>query len=112
MKSKLDRALLIAETAKSHGEMTPKLAVWVTAAWVSFAAEAVVSLADPTELVDKEELQAVLLESWGRVRSLVDNINMNVFPKFMWTAIRVSVPSLIPSIVTYLAEELDKGELK
>jgi hypothetical protein len=112
MKSKLDRALLIAESAKSHGEMTPKLAVWVTAAWVSFAAETVVSLADPTELVDKEELQAVLSESWERVQVLVDDIDMNMFPKFMWTAMKLSMSSFIPSVVTYLAEELDKGELK
>lgn len=110
MNTKLARALAAAEIAQEKGELTFKLAAWVGAAWVSFAAEAVVQLADPHEAVDKGALSAMLETSWERARAVIDDVPMGWFAKFMWTAARSTVPSVLPSVVAYLAEELDKGE--
>ncbi len=110
MNVKLARAIRVAEIAREKGDLGIKEAAWVAAAWVSFAAEAVIQLADPTEKVDKVALAAMLETSWERARILIDEVPKTWFAQFAWTTARSAIPSLIPSIVAYLASELDKGE--
>jgi hypothetical protein len=110
MNTKLARAIMAAETAKAQGTLDFKTATWLVAAWVAFAAESVVQLANPNEYVDKAALTDMLETSWKQLSAVIDDIPMSLFTNFIWVSARSRVLSVIPSAVDYLATELDKGE--
>jgi len=104
------RALASTEIATRDGVVSPKEALWLVAAWLCLAAEAVYRLADPTEQVDQAELTDTLTSAWNRVAVLVDGIELPFWAGYGWQAVKTTVPGLIPRVVEALSRFIDAGE--
>lgn len=110
MSDLFQRALAATEKTNADGVLTPKEGIWLAAAWLCLAAEAVYRIADPFEPVDKAELTDQLTSAWNRVAVLIDQIELPLWLGWGWQAIRTTVPGLIPRVVDALAALIDAGE--